>query len=315
MLLRVIRAFTLILLAALISSTACSFQPKIKPLVEIQAPPSGSQFRAGEQVLVRSIVTNSASVVRVELVVDDRVVLTDSSTSASSQVSFPLTQTWHATAGTHTIVVRAYTATGEVSDPVAVSVTVLPQPTATPVPTILPPTLAPSPTLACTDNAVFVADVTVPDGTPWMPGQAFTKIWRVRNTGCPWREGYQLVFVNGEAMSATRIFPLSQTANGAMADLLVAMIAPSAPGIHTGVWRLRNASGVFFGTTVTVVIEVLVAPVEIQTPAPGACSGTPIIPSFTASQTIVSAGGAATLNWGVTNADSVEIDQGIGRVN
>jgi len=309
MLLRVIRAFTLFLLVMLISATACSVQPRIKPLVVIQSPPSGSQFREGEQVLVRSTVTNSVRVVRVELVVDDQVAHTDS--SPATQIVFPLTQTWRATIGSHTIVVRAHTATGEVSDPVAVSVMVLAQPTVTPVPTILPPTFTPSPTPTCTDNATFVADVTVPDGTPWMPGQAFNKIWRVRNTGCPWREGYQLVFVSGEAMSASRVFPLPQTANGATADLLVAMSAPNAPGIHTGVWRLRNASGAFFGTSVTVVIQVLGEPITIQTPT--ACSGAPSISSFTASQTMVQAGSTVTLNWNVANADSVEIDQGVGR--
>ena len=34
---------------------------------------------------------------------------------------------------------------------------------------------------ACTDRAQFLADVTVPDGTRFDPGQAFTKTWKLRN--------------------------------------------------------------------------------------------------------------------------------------
>lgn len=48
---------------------------------------------------------------------------------------------------------------------------------------------------------------------------------------------------------------------------------------------------------------------------PVGCSGAPVIASFSASPSTINAGGSATLNWGaVTNADSVEIDNGIGGV-
>ena len=50
-------------------------------------------------------------------------------------------------------------------------------------------------------------------------------------------------------------------------------------------------------------------------PAPVACSGTPVITSFSAANTTIKVGSTTTLNWGaVNNADSVEIDQGIGGV-
>jgi hypothetical protein len=51
----------------------------------------------------------------------------------------------------------------------------------------------------CTLNGAYVADGTVPDDTGFAPGEVFTKVWRVRNSGtCTWGAGTQLVFAPGE---------------------------------------------------------------------------------------------------------------------
>lgn len=51
------------------------------------------------------------------------------------------------------------------------------------------------------------------------------------------------------------------------------------------------------------------------TPTPVGCSGTPNIASFAVSDSTISPGQSTTLRWGaVTNAESAEIDQGIGGV-
>src|SRR5512138_508173 len=63
---------------------------------------------------------------------------------------------------------------------------------------------------ACTDRAQFVADVTVPDGTRFDPGAAFTKDWRLRNVGtCTWTTSYSLVFVSGTQMGAISSSPFA----------------------------------------------------------------------------------------------------------
>lgn len=322
------RFFTILALVFFVATTACSFLEKSKPTTVIVSPPSGSRFFANEEIAIQSTSTDASGVTRVELAIDGAIVHIAPAPSAQGQPTLPVTQTWKTTPGTHTIVVRAYNAENLTSEPAAISVTVLdsPAPTATLTPSLITP-IAPTlaapltftPTLtntACTDNAVFVADVTVPDGTNWNPGQAFNKIWRVRNTGCPWGAGYQLVFVSGDAMTTTRAFTIPNTATGATADLLVPMTAPATPGAHTGTWRLRNPRGGLFGTIVTVKINVLgAAPAPVNTPASTTCSGAPVISSFSASQTIITVGGRTTLTWGaVTNASSVEIDQGIGYV-
>ena len=108
-----------------------------------------------------------------------------------------------------------------------------------------PPTIVPS---GC-DKASFVADVTVPDGTLFSPGAAFTKTWRLKNAGtCNWTTGYKFLFYSGEQMSApTSINIPSNVARGATVDLTVNMVAPTTAGKFRGHWILSNASGALFG--------------------------------------------------------------------
>ncbi len=117
-------------------------------------------------------------------------------------------------------------------------------PTATPI-NQPPPTVVPS---GC-DKASFVADVTVPDGTIFSPGAAFTKTWRLKNAGrCPWTTAYKFLFYSGEQMSApTSINIPWNVAPGATVDLTVNMVAPGSPGKFRGHWILSNASGALFG--------------------------------------------------------------------
>ena len=273
-----------------------------QPSAIIISPASNSQFNAGEQITVQSTSTDPNGIVRVELSVDGTVVHTDP--SPSPQRSFTVIQTWTATAGTHVISVRAVNATGVLSDPAAIEVVVLP--TSSPTPTATATSQPPA--QACTNNATFVGDVSISDGTTFAPGQAFTKIWRVRNTGtCAWGANNVLAFIAGEAMTTTPVVPVPSTAPGATADLVVNLTAPSAQGVHSGAWRLKS-NGALFGATLTVKINVSAA-------AANPCPWTPVIESFTASPATINAGQSATLTWGlVVGAQRAEIDQGIGGV-
>jgi hypothetical protein len=105
----------------------------------------------------------------------------------------------------------------------------------------------------CTDRAQFVADVTVPDGSIFDPGQAFTKTWRLKNIGtCTWTTSYNMVFDSGTQMGTTAsvTFP-SSVAPGGTIDLSVSMTAPSTAGHYIGYWKFKNASGVLFGIGTT----------------------------------------------------------------
>ena len=110
------------------------------------------------------------------------------------------------------------------------------------------PPLATLPVTRC-DAASFVSDVTYPDGTNVSLGGAFTKIWRLKNTGtCTWTTAYALVFVSGERFSApTAVSIPTNVGPGQTVDLAVNMTAPNQSGRYRGDWKLRNASNVLFG--------------------------------------------------------------------
>jgi predicted secreted protein len=181
---------------------------------------------------------------------------------------------------------------------------------------VKPAAAAPTPTTAsqaaaCGNVAQFVTDVTIPDGTILLPGQAFKKVWRVLNTGtCTWNANYQLVFVGGESMTPANVLPIPSTPLGATADLVVPMVSPDVSGPHVGRWEMRSDQGTVFGPLVDVRINVA----GLQPPS-STCSGTPNISSFTASDTDIRRHRSVTLSWGsVTNADRVEIEPRIGGV-
>jgi hypothetical protein len=118
-------------------------------------------------------------------------------------------------------------------------------------------------------------------------------------------------------MTPSTVISVPSTAPGARVDLSVPITAPAIPGSHIGNWRLRNSGGALFGVTVSVKITVsstASATAPVSNPE-GRCNGTPNIASFTASLPTIPAGGSTTLKWGaVTNADYVEIDQGVGEI-
>jgi hypothetical protein len=126
----------------------------------------------------------------------------------------------------------------------------LPLPAATNTAAIFPTlprptsTVAPPPTLVC-DQAQFVQDVTIPDGTIFAPNATFTKTWRLKNAGtCTW-SGYSLVFDSGDSMSGPSPTSIGTVAPNQEVDLSLNLIAPSTTGSYRGYWRIRNAAGVF----------------------------------------------------------------------
>ncbi len=105
---------------------------------------------------------------------------------------------------------------------------------------------SPQATQAC-DQAKFIADVTIPDGSPINNGGAFTKTWRLKNVGtCTWTPSYAVVFESGDIMGGPASMALPGTvAPGAEIDISVPMKAPEVPNTYRGYWRLRNPAGEF----------------------------------------------------------------------
>lgn len=134
------------------------------------------------------------------------------------------------------------------------SATIPPPPTATipPVPTqSLPTAQAGQPTLpvASPDNAVWIADVTVPDNTVFWKNETFTKTWKIENSGTTtWDSTYKLVYVDGPVLGETLVVSiLNPVKPKNQIELSVPMKAPSTLGTVTNYWRMMNGKGQFFG--------------------------------------------------------------------
>ena len=107
------------------------------------------------------------------------------------------------------------------------------------------------------DSAKFIADITLPDGSVVSPGQALTKIWRMKNTGTSiWGEGYKLVLVSGEPMGAPSEVDVPSTSPDQEQNLSVPFVAPGDYGEHSSYWRMRNPSGTYFGDLIHIIISV-----------------------------------------------------------
>jgi hypothetical protein len=93
------------------------------------------------------------------------------------------------------------------------------------------------------DQAAFVKDVNIPDGSQISPGGTFTKTWRLKNAGvCTW-SGYTLVFESGNAMGSTSPQTIETVLPGEEVDLSVNFTAPAAAGSYRSYWQIRNSSG------------------------------------------------------------------------
>lgn len=114
---------------------------------------------------------------------------------------------------------------------------------------------------ACNNN-VFEGDVTIPDGEVIKPGFDFQKVWAVRNTGsCTWDEGYALVYIGGSTPDLdpyTYEFKKSSdfVAGGSGVNLAINLTTPCTPGKYEGHWRMRSDSGFYFGSILSVYVEV-----------------------------------------------------------
>ncbi len=139
-------------------------------------------------------------------------------------------------------------------------ITVAPAATATPVPTNTP--------TRPRFQAAFVGE-TVPDGTAFDGGAAFTKTWRVRNTGTDaWPDNTVLVFVGGEKMGGPDSLPIGRVAPGEVKEISVNLVAPAAPGNYTGNWALQAGGTRIPGGELWVKIQVTQPAAPTQPPAP-----------------------------------------------
>ncbi len=125
--------------------------------------------------------------------------------------------------------------------------TVIAQPTDVPVtqpPTQPPPTATP----ICTDNLLFIDDLTLPDGTVVTPGSSLDKRWLVQNNGnCNWDSRYRLRLIAGNALGAASEQALYPARAGMQATVRILFTAPLEPGEYLSEWQAFDANGIPFG--------------------------------------------------------------------
>jgi len=130
---------------------------------------------------------------------------------------------------------------------------------------IVPATIPPAGTAPLGDscsNSAFEGDITIPDGTVLDPGVNFQKIWKIRNTGtCLWDDGFTLVYIGGSKDDLDPYnFQFKKSSDfvaaGEAINIPINLTTPCAPGKYEGHWRMRNDKGYYFGTILSVYVEV-----------------------------------------------------------
>ena len=102
---------------------------------------------------------------------------------------------------------------------------------------------------AAGNAATFQADVNIPDGTVFSPGETFTKTWRILNTGeTTWEEDYAVRFAGGYRMDAPfEIYLPHQVKPGGLVNISIDFTAPPIPGEYESHWIFRDKNGNPFG--------------------------------------------------------------------
>jgi len=110
---------------------------------------------------------------------------------------------------------------------------------------------------ACTNDARFVEDLTIPDGDRVKPGEEIDKRWSVQNTGsCDWGPGYRLVRLSSDAFSGPDEVALFPARAGTGAVWQVILEAPEFQGEFRSRWQAQAPDRSLFGDDVFVVVEV-----------------------------------------------------------
>ncbi len=142
---------------------------------------------------------------------------------------------------------------------------------------IPPPTPEPTPQ-PCIDAMAFIEDLNHEDNNLSIfpdvkPGEAFSKGWRIKNTGtCTWNSAYFLKYVRGSDPAAQmqgQPTPIQgEVLPGKTYDLNVNLVAPQQPGQYIGWWQLFNPAGQPFGQTVYVAVAVVGPATAVPTETP-----------------------------------------------
>ena len=164
----------------------------------------------------------------------------------------------------------------------------------------------------CIDAMAYVADLNLDDqamtAPPIMvPGQNFTKNWRVRNSGtCAWAPDYALAYVQGNRIESSlggSSVKVGRTVKpGETIDLSARLRAPQVYGTFQGIWQMRTNLAQYFGEVVWVGIQV---PDPNAALAPAPLPSVHTSPNLRADRDHINAGECTTIRWDVDKVSAV----------
>lgn len=149
-------------------------------------------------------------------------------------------------------------------------------PTATATLVMVPATITPFPTMTtaapsgvyptatrstitqtqCKD-ALYMSDITIPDGTVFSAGESFEKTWLILNGGtCAWEANYILNLSNGDEMNGVPVAIGQVVSPNGQVEVSVQFTAPLIPGSYTSYWQMTDGLGTKFGNSIFVMITV-----------------------------------------------------------
>jgi hypothetical protein len=228
---------------------AATAAPTAQVEVAIASPPDGGTVALGQEVGIEAMLEAGSGLpadARVELQIGGEAVATQPGQAILPGQTLPMSFPWRPkAAGEHEISVAVLDEAGVLLGRDTIHLHVGED----------PGEIVPGP--ACTPDAAFLADVTIPPGAEFAPGARMEKVWQVRNSGtCAWGVDYELVRTAGEGLSAADQVAVPPTAAGEAANLEVVLVAPDEVGSYSSAWRLRSPQHVFFGPQLTISVEV-----------------------------------------------------------
>lgn len=115
----------------------------------------------------------------------------------------------------------------------------------------------PTPTPFCSDNLLFLEDLTIPDGTVVAPGSSIEKLWQIENNGtCNWGERYRIKLIAGLEMGANIEQALYPARSGTQAAIRIIFTAPNEVGTYRSAWQAHSPEGLPFGDPIFIEIVV-----------------------------------------------------------
>lgn len=155
-------------------------------------------------------------------------------------------------------------------------------------------------------NASLVADVSIPAGSNFKPGDSFTKTWRLINTGtCEWTGEFKITHVGGNYFGSDTTKIRQRVGVGSTADISLGMEAPSgSSGTVVSNWQMATDAGNLFGPVLTVSI---ILPGSNPTATSLGCYNSALVSDVSIpSGTKLGAGEAFVKTWQIKNTGSCD---------